>query len=204
MLINEFVSRTGFYPSDELYRQIELEYNSFEGDKDEFCQKYVSDIDLQEKLATRTDRALISERDEHIKSNAAALEKIEKLQKEIESLKQKLEKEQEWEPHYIKGAFDDDAYKWLAKDCQGQVVPDEEAKERLHSYFGFDPKMIRIFHYAWKYEINRHGVLRRTIKVDRRPLHFSTDMNYCLFDCGAYTYAVINGELHKYDYEGEV
>lgn len=40
MLINEFETRTGFYPCEGLYNTINAAYNKYDGDKDAFCQEY--------------------------------------------------------------------------------------------------------------------------------------------------------------------
>ena len=41
MLITEFIQRTGFYPSESVYREIEAEYLQSDLDKDAFCKKWV-------------------------------------------------------------------------------------------------------------------------------------------------------------------
>ncbi len=213
MLKQEFIDLTGFVPCDALYEQIEKEYMSSEEDKQAFCERYKEDISLQTRIADAADKKHREEIESVISTNDSALSRIGKLRKEIRTLEQKLDKEQEWEPVVDDGSVSDAEYAALYDDCNGlhgtvsgqYVVSDEAAKDTLHRYFGFDPEMVRIFHKAWKYEKNRHGVLRRTELTDRRPIHFSSDMNYYLFDCGAYTYEVWNGELSLYKgYSGEV
>lgn len=41
MLISEFIQRTGFCPSESVYREIEAEYMQSDLDKDTFCKNWV-------------------------------------------------------------------------------------------------------------------------------------------------------------------
>ena len=204
MNINEFSKLTGFYPSVELYDAIEKEYNRSDGDKFDFCKRYVEDMDFQVRLATIADEAARAAIRQQIIANHEALERKEGLEKEIERLKAHLEREQEWRPYQLTEYVSDEEYENLKKDCKDIPVNDDEAKETLHRYFGFDPAMIRIYHWALTYEKNRHGACRPVGRVERNPYHLSSDYNYYLFDCGAYTYEVHNGELYKYGWDGEV
>lgn len=43
MMISEFIERTGFEPTYEEYAGIEEMYYNFDGDKDEFCAKWLAD-----------------------------------------------------------------------------------------------------------------------------------------------------------------
>lgn len=40
MLVSEFIDRTGYRPDADEYKAIEREYNSFRGDKDQFCRAW--------------------------------------------------------------------------------------------------------------------------------------------------------------------
>ncbi len=204
MQIDEFAKISGFYPTLELYDTIEKEYNHFDGDKFDFCKKYVEDKDFQECLAERADEAVRSALKEQKEITRDAYKKIERLEKNIERLKADLEREEEWKPYPLAEYVSDEEYEMLKKDCQNIMVSDEQAKDTLHRYFGFDPAMIRIYHWALTYEKNRHGACRPVDRKERNPYHFASDYNYYLFDCGAYTYEVHNGELSKYGWDGEV
>ena len=41
MMMNEFTDRTGYEPTPEEYEEIELDYISFDGGKDEFCKAWL-------------------------------------------------------------------------------------------------------------------------------------------------------------------
>ena len=45
MMREEFERLTGFYPSADLYRVIEVRYSEFHGDKTAFCKEYKANKD---------------------------------------------------------------------------------------------------------------------------------------------------------------
>lgn len=45
------------------------------------------------------------------------------------------------------------------------------------------------------YEVNRHHILRKTGRIERKPLYFAADWNYIRFTCGSIEYEMKNGEL---------
>lgn len=98
MMREEFERLTGFYPSADLYRVIEVRYSEFHGDKREFCKAYKSNKDgLAESIQRDRDMA------EGSAVEAAVAEIRRQKDAEIKRLSRALEAEQ------AKPTDDDDA-----------------------------------------------------------------------------------------------
>lgn len=134
----------------------------------------------------------MKQRYERASEEAASFEaQASKYKKRAEQLEAQLEKELEWRPHEDKENVAQEDYEHLVKQGDIRYLTDEEAKDLLYDWYGFAKEKVVIYHSIPKYEVNRHGILRKIGEIDRRPAYNATDWNYIRFDCGAMTY-----ELH--------
>lgn len=122
-------------------------------------------------------------------------EQASKYKKEVERLSEQLEREQEWQPYEDKENVSQKDYEHLVKQCDTRYLTDDEAKDLLYDWYGFAKEKVAIYHSLPKYEVNRHGYLRKVGEIDRRPAYNATDWNYIRFDCGAMTYELHNDSL---------
>ena len=118
--------------------------------------------------------------------------------KQIQTLKKQLEKEQEWEPFEEKVNVSQKDYEKLVKPSDTRYLTDEEAKDLLYDWFGFAKEKVVIYHTLPKLEVNRHRKLRKVGELDRRPAYNSTDWNYIRFDCGSVAYELHDDNLSFY------
>ena len=196
MMIQELESRTGFYPSQDLYSFIEEAYTESNLDKDAFCKAYKQNENgMAEAIAQKASITRIIEADKAEKEND---KKISGLEKEVERLKAQLEREQEWKPyesgHNVKQAD----YERLASGIPNGAyyMTDEEAKDWICSEFDFDRNKITILHEVDEEEVNRHHQCRKTgRKIDRRPIYCATDYHYIRFNTSRWYYEVWNDNL---------
>lgn len=192
MMKQEFEKLTGIYPSDDLYKQIEEAYMTFNGDKATFCKAYAANTDgLAEKIQATTNRA-------RYEANCKADQQRDTLTAEIISLKERLERELEWHECEIDGNVKQSEYDKLASDSTTEEMTDERCKELLYGWYGFAKEKIKILRTIPKYEVNRHHTLRQIGEIDRRPLYNATDWNYIRFDCGCMSYELINDNLRPF------
>lgn len=193
MMIQEFQSRTGYYPSRELYDLIEEAYMKSNLDKDDFCKAYKENENgMAEAIARRVSTAAIITGDKSKKETAKIFSGLEK---EIERLKIQLEREQEWKPYESVRNVKQADYETLSKNSDNYMT-DEEAKDWICNEFDFDRSKITIIHEIDEEEINRHRQCRKTgRKIDRRPVYCSTDYHYIRFNTNHWYYEVWCGTL---------
>jgi len=203
MMLQEFIDRTGFEPTDEEYSQIEQEYYRFDGNKDAYCKQFVENGGAARYAKARAERIRqLDGRILEMEHDARLYQK--QLQNRIAELEAELEREQEWKPYDYKGNVSQADYTKLADGAEGgrcsHYMTDDEAKEWVCDEFGFNPAKVTILHEVYAYEINRHGQLRRTGKMlDRRPVYCATDYQYIRFDVnGCWMYECWNDELLKF------
>lgn len=196
MMLEEFENRTGFYPSQDLYRSIEDAYMESKLDKDAFCKAYKQNENgLAEAIARKTSIAGIIASDKAAKENAA---KVAGLEKEVERLKAQLEREQEWKPYESDHNVKQADYERLASSVPNgaHYMTDEEAKDWICDEFDFDRDKITILHEVDEEEVNRHRQCRKTgRKLDRRPVYCATDYHYIRFNTSRWYYEVWNDSL---------
>mgnify|MGYP007114007944 CR=1 FL=1 len=192
MMITEFEKLTDIFPTSDLYKAIEAAYYEYDGDKAAFCKAYKANTD---GLAERIQRAANgTAADEAIAADA----RIAKMQAEIESLKKRLEAEQEWKPYVDTDNYEQSRYDELKTAGGTRILTDEEAKDLLYHEFGFAHEMIIIHREIPRFEVNRHRQLRKVGEIERLPLYNATDWNYIRFDCGRMTYELINDDLRPF------
>lgn len=194
MMLEEFEKLTGIFPSADLYEAIEKAYNEFTGDKVEFCKTYKANA---EGLAEKIQRAANTQ---SWKEHGAIAQERKELNAQIESLKQQLEREQEWKPidYEATGNVKQSVYAKLANDSCTRIMTDEEAKDLLYDWYGFAKEKVTIHHEIDKLEVNRHRALRKVGTISREPLYNATDWNYIRFDCGCMSYELINDNLRPF------
>ncbi len=201
MMIQEFEERTGFHPSMELYTEIEKAYMETDLDKDTFCRDYKQNKNgIAEAVARRATLFAISASSKAEKESA---EKIAELEKQVRRLSEQLEREQEWKTYEMSQNVSQADYEKLADGAEtgrcSRYMTDEEAKDWICSEFDFDRSKITIIHEVDKWEINRHGQLRKTgKKIDRRPVYCATDYHYIRFNTSRWYYECWNGQLRPY------
>lgn len=192
MMKEEFEKLTGIYPSNDLYGQIEAAYMEFNGDKAAFCKAYIQNTDsIAERIQLATDKAAFREQRDH----KAALTRKDI---QIKRLERELEQEQGWKPHEIKENVQQVDYERLAQAGDTEDMTDERCKDLLYNWYGFAKEKITILRAVPKYEVNRHGQLRKIGEIQRNPLYNATDWNYIRFDCGCMTYELHNDKLRPF------
>ena len=56
MMMKEFTDRTGFEPTCDEYAEIEEAYYQFDGNKDEFCRRFISEGGIQKVYEARAEK----------------------------------------------------------------------------------------------------------------------------------------------------
>lgn len=192
MMREEFEKLTGFYPTAELYAQIEAAYTDFPGDKVAFCKAYKKNEDgLAEKIQRTVDMA-------QIKAQQKADKEAEATEKRIKELEDRLERELEWKPYEDTSNVQQADYTRLRTAGGTRTLTDDEAKDLLYDWYGFAKEKIKIHRTIPQYEVNRHRQLRKVGEIDRAPLYNATDWNYIRFDCGCMSYELQNDNLRPY------
>lgn len=192
MMREEFEKLTGFYPTAELYAQIEAAYTDFPGDKVAFCKAYKKNEDgLSEKIQRTVDMA-------QIKAQQKADKEAEATEKRIKELEDRLEHELEWKPYEDTSNVQQADYTRLQTAGGTRTLTDDEAKDLLYDWYGFAKEKIKIHRTIPQYEVNRHRQLRKVGEIDRAPLYNATDWNYIRFDCGCMSYELQNDNLRPY------
>ena len=196
MMIQEFESRTGFYPSQDLYLSIEEAYTESNLDKDAFCKAYKENENgMADAIARKVSITKIITSDKAEKETSA---KISGLEKEVERLKAQLEREQEWKPYESDHNVKQADYERLASSVPNgaHYMTDEEAKDWICDEFDFDRNKITIIHEIDEEEVNRHHQCRNTDKkIDRRPVYCATDYHYIRFNTSRWYYEIWNDTL---------
>ena len=197
MMLEEFESRTGFYPTHDLYSRIEAAYMESGLDKDDFCAAYKENRDgIAEAIAREAAFDKIA--------TAARMEnEIKKLQDQVAHLTKQLDRELEWKPYELSDNVPQADYERLAAGAESgrcaHYMTDEEAIRWICDEFDFDPAKVTIIHEVPEYEINRHSQLRKTGKMyDRRPVYCATDYHYIRFNTKRWFYEVWNGQLRPF------
>lgn len=199
MMIEEFESRTGFYPSQDLYSFIEVAYMESNLDKDAFCKAYKqNENDMAKAIAQKASTTRIIATDKAEKENA---KKVSGLEKEIERLRTQLDREQEWKPYESDRNVKQADYERLASSVPNSAhyMTDEEAMDWICGEFDFDRDKITIIHEIDEEEANRHHQCRNTgKKIDRRPVYCATDYHYIRFNTSRWYYEVWNDSLRPF------
>ena len=201
MMLEEFESRTGFYPTLDHYSFIEKAYTESDLDKDAFCQLYKKNENgIADAIARKASNAAIITADKAEKETA---KKISDLEKEVQRLTAQLDREQEWKPYEMQDNVSQADYAKLAEGAEdgkcSHYMTDEEAKDWICSEFDFDRDKVTILHEVDEWEINRHRQLRSTgKKIDRRPVYCATDYHYIRFNTSRWYYEVWNGTLRPF------
>lgn len=201
MLKKEFEELTGIYPSDALYRCIEAKYMEMPMvRKENFCNYYKNNTDgIAERIQMAADKAEIARDKEHEEQTRLLKKETDSLKEELRRIKRKLYLEEEWKEYFNPELLSQEAYLIQQRQCNYQFRKDINAlKGWLYDSFGFSPEAVNIVTSMPAEEINRHGVIRRIKdkEYDRRPVYFSSDLNYILFECCGYLYECIDGGLH--------
>lgn len=206
MMIREFEERTGFFPTEAMYKAIEAEYMEFGGDKDAFCAAYKANKDgIAEKIRrTASTEEYKAERQQVAELTRRDTE-INNLKKQIERLKADLDRAEGWEDHEVsqmlQKRFDE------LKTAEGtQEFTDAEAASFIASEFGFITSKVKVFREIPKYQACEIGSgfkkIRKNGTVNRPPVYNATDWNYIRFnvECGgtAWQYEVVDGQLYQY------
>lgn len=193
MLLEEFVQRTGFEPSQNDYCIIEQQYMKFEGDKDQFCEKWIKENGIQQVYDDKIN--LINE----------LQSQIEDLETVNERLKNELEMSQGWKLTDKAGTnMSQNDYLDLSKSVieiagePGYLMPDH-AKAKINEITGMEIDRIILIYAVETYEINFQKRLRIKDKFTRCPYFFSTDWNYFRFNCNGWSWEIVNGELYQYN-----
>lgn len=199
MMMEEFETRTGFEPTPEEYEHIEDMYYTFDGDKEAFCKKFVEDGEVTKFVNMRA-RLIRLLKDEIQKKETEFAKVLKEKDSVIAELQKNLDKELEWKPcdTGTGTSFPEEKYQELL-NSGAKVLSDEEAKEKIHAEFGFDPAMINIVHEVHTYEINKYHRIREKDRFERKPLYGASDWNYIRFDCAGWCYEMINGGLGPYN-----
>jgi len=122
------------------------------------------------------------------------LDTINSLQKEINELEKKLIYAEGWEPYEDPNSITDEKY--MSEKEHGYQIDDIRATDIVSSWFGFDTGRVTIYRTAPELIKSRDGRVRQIGEKERLPLYFASDLNYVRFDCGQYTYEMVDGELN--------
>ncbi len=191
-MLEEFEKLTGFYPTAELYAQIEAAYIDFDGDKVKFCKAYKkNEGGIAERIRREVDM-------QHINAQRKVEGTHKAMEERIAELEKTLEREQEWQPYENTDNVQQSDYERLANQSDTERMSDEKAKDLLYEWYGFAKEKIKIHHSVPVYEVNRHRRLRQVGELDRSPLYNATDWNYIRFDCGCMSYEFYNDNLRPY------
>lgn len=199
MMIQEFETLTGIYPSAELYKAIEAEY--MDGpwtNKQDFCDAYKKNKDgLAEVIAKRAC-------DANYQAEKKAHQLIEEAEKEAdlwriryEKTQQELDKELGWTAYEDERRISEKDYIRLAAQTDTKVLTEEEAKDLIFEEFGFAKETVFIITERVALEVDKRHRIRSTHRMmNRQPLYNATDWNYIGFECRGYSYEMVNGELN--------
>lgn len=193
-MIQEFETLAGFEVTPEEYAKIELMYYEFDGDKRAFVKWFKKENKMMDVL-----RDLIQIRDTEAKKAASELlasrTAADALAAECRSLREKLDREQEWKPfeddHNVKQAD----YEHLKNDVSTSMLLESEAIDMIADEFGFEKSKVKIIREIAKEEINRYGQCRKAGSYWREPRFNAWDWNYIRFDVSGVAYEMYNGQL---------
>lgn len=140
----------------------------------------------------------IGEAKAFMQATAELGEENKKLKNKVEQLEKQLDRELEWKPYIDKDNVSQSDYEHLVGDMNTRFLSDEEAKDILYDWFGFAKEKVKIINNVNTYEINRHGRLRKTGTIERRPAYNATDWNYIRFNCGCISYELCNDQIRLF------
>lgn len=120
-------------------------------------------------------------------------------EKEINSLKEQLDKELEWKPCEGGTTMEQGRYEELATAGGTRVLTEQEAKDLIYNEFGFAPEKIRIINTVHTYEANKYHLMRKSNEYIRKPVYNASDWNYIRFDCAGWQYEMVNCSLQSYE-----
>lgn len=198
MMLSEFQTLAGVYPSWSLWQEINRAYNESKLDKRDWCDAYVENRD---GIAARIARLTDEHDDIHDRSWCEQVEaanaEIKRCKAQIRQMQEQLEAEQEWKPAKNLGTnMSEREYQLLADDTA--PMSEQAAIRRITVECGFDPALIRIVPTVRTYDVSRHGKCRVGGEFTRRPVWSATDWNYIRFDVCGNQWEIVNGELMPY------
>ena len=203
MMMQEFTERTGVTPTFQEYRDIEVDYYAFDGDKDAFCKAWVAAGGPVKLYAARAHR--IEQLESCLMERGKDYEaQLKQLKTRIAALELDLEKELDWQDTDGAGTnMEQGRYEHLLAACtpghgDPRVLTEEEAKQLIHEEFGFDPEMVEIIAEVSTYQVNKYHQLRKKETFERVPCYEATDWNYVRFNCRGWQYEMVNGQLRNY------
>lgn len=198
MMMSEFIERTGFEPTAEEYKEIEKSYYDFAGDQDAFCKDFLKNKGVERLIRDRASR--IEKLKKELEDMNKKLEAEKKAAgKEINSLKEQLDKELEWKPCEGGTTMEQRRYEELATTGGTRVLTEQEAKELIYKEFGFALEKIRIINTVHTYEANKYHRMRKANEYIRKPVYNASDWNYIRFDCTGWQYEMVNCSLRCYN-----
>lgn len=133
---------------------------------------------------------------------AVSNREYEKLWSDYSTIVKQLEHELEWKPYEEKNVYLQEAYDKLRSSCDNKPLSDEHAKEIVCEH-GFDCDRVRILKSVPVYEINRHGVLRQSGNIERKPFYYAGDWNCIVFECGGYVHELQDGTVRFHNRDAE-
>lgn len=201
MMKKEFEELTGvFLPSEMYTKVIEPAYMESKMDKHEFCLRYRQNKDgLAQKLQDSMELMLWKQKEDSEADRNGQELLVQQAREKIKDLTKRLEAEQEWKPGIPKGIYE--GYAIMAADPLCHKIDEKRAKEFVAAEFGFALEKVKILTSMPQYEINRHGVIRKTEApaLSREPLCCAGDYNYILFQVSGQDYECVNGHLYVVD-----
>ena len=196
MMLQEFEELTGFYPSASLYEVIEAAYTEFHGDKRAFCEAYKANANgLATNIQQAATAAYLKAQSEADAKAQGLTKQVSELNAEIQRLKDKLEREEEWKPYESSHNVRQADYERLSGATDTEELSDSKAADMVAREFGFDRSLIEILHEVDREEINRHNQIRKVGTIPRKALFYSWDWNYICFEVRGIQYEMHNGAL---------
>lgn len=199
MMKSEFIALTGFEPTEEEYQAIEADYYRFNGDKQVFCRKFVSDGKLAAYANARRNNLAKTVRLLKGKVSSQAME-IKSLENRILKMQRSLDLELGWMLCDSAGTnMSDEDYQKLLHCGDTRVLSYTDALDLIHDDFGFDPDKVTLIKTVHTYEVNKYRQLRKRDEYLREALYNASDWNYIRFDCAGFRWEMINGGLQPYN-----
>lgn len=187
MLVDEFSELTGIYPSTYAYKIIEKYYMDSELDKQTFCKNYMEDVNgIAQKISYEVSCFICDSLEEKE-------QKLEETLRELEIVKEKLKKEEEWGLPYVESSCDyHPSYRsW----------DESELLWFLSSVYGFQRERIHIVREIPEWRKNRHGLIKKQkTGRDCSPYYEATDLNFARFSVGELTYEYKDGAVVSCEY----
>lgn len=198
MMISEFKTLTGVYPSWALWAVINRVYNESKLDKHEWCKAYVENKDgMAGMIAVLADKEFEERARNHEIELKNAHGEIAHLREQLEKTKAQLDRELEWHPTSKLGTnMSEHDYQLLADDTA--PMSELDALRRIAHECGFDMSCIKLVPTVETFDVNKHQKCRVSGTYSRLPVWASTDWNYIRFDVCDNQWEIVNGELMPY------